>query len=845
MTDDASDESNPNPPATPGAEAAERFADLPAPIARALVARGFTELTAVQRAVVDAEHEGRDLRVSSQTGSGKTVAIGLALATHFLERSPLATEPPAGPAGARARTGDGMGHPRALVIVPTRELAAQVREELRWLFAEVPGATVEVVTGGTSILRERIALARRPAFVVGTPGRLLDHLRNAALACDQVEHVILDEADQMLDMGFKDELDAILEQLPAERQSHLVSATFPDAVRSLANRFQKDALALEGTKLGHANPDIEHVAYTIRRQDTYAALVNVLLLAGDSRCLLFVNRRVDATELAEKLAADGFGAAPFSGELPQAQRTRTLAAFKNGILPILVSTDVAARGIDVPEIGTVIHVDPPKNPDAYVHRSGRTGRAGRAGRSILFVVAADARKVSRMLSATRIGVAWQPVPSRIQVEHALEKRAQKQVAQRLDEVSPTEPQRMAAKQLLTERDPIELVASLVERAKPQAPRRAMELEVLDPIVDAGRGKGRGARERDSRGPRPSAREGFAPRGAEKRPRGGSFVSFSVSWGERGGATTAKLLSHVCRRGDLASHQVGAIRVFAKNALVEVASDAADAFAARAERPDERDPGITIERARSQRGGETKGGRPGPRAQHGPAGRSRPSSVAAEAVRVWERHEAERPAVSAPAPSDDALAPTGPTASFAEALIAAPDAPRAPTESSFEARPARPPRPKHVRRSGPREPRPSMDAPRAPHGPRPKSFRPREDGPNISHPKMGGPPGSQVFHRHGPKPGPRKGPRSDAAPRDGGFDARRASSPHAPHGDAPRGPRSAAPKGSRSGSPKRKFAGASKGPRSGPRPGAPDGPRGGPRKGPRKPRPGGRAARERR
>ena len=175
------------------------FPDLPPPIAKALVARGFTELTAVQRAVVDAEHEGRDLRVSSQTGSGKTVAIGLALAAHFLEQ-PVET--------VKRRSGDSAAHPRALVIVPTRELAAQVREELRWLFAELPGATVEVVTGGTSILRERIALSRRPAFVVGTPGRLLDHMRNDALACDSIEHVILDEADQMLDMGFKDELAA-------------------------------------------------------------------------------------------------------------------------------------------------------------------------------------------------------------------------------------------------------------------------------------------------------------------------------------------------------------------------------------------------------------------------------------------------------------------------------------------------------------------------------------------------------------------------------------------------------------------------------------------------------------
>ncbi|MBK7949241.1 MAG: DEAD/DEAH box helicase [Deltaproteobacteria bacterium] len=611
-------------------EAPELFSDLPAPIARALARRGFTELTAVQRAVVEAEHEGRDLRISSQTGSGKTVAIGLALATHFLER-------PAEPA-TRA-PGDPAAHPRALVVVPTRELAAQVREELRWLFAELPGATVEVVTGGTAIGRERIALSRRPAFVVGTPGRLLDHMRNGALACDVVEHVILDEADQMLDMGFKDELDAILEQLPEKRSSHLVSATFPHAVKALANRFQRDAMTLEGTKLGLANPDIEHVAYTIRRHETYPALINVLLLAGDSRCLLFVNRRVDATELAEKLAADGFGAAPFSGELPQAQRTRTLAAFRNGILPILVSTDVAARGIDVPEISAVIHVDPPKNPDAYVHRSGRTGRAGRAGRSILLVEGSESRKVGRMLSATRVAVSWQRVPTREVVERALDDQAQRALATRLEEASPTESQRMAAKELLSERDPIEVVATLLELAKPMPPRAPMEVQGLDPYVDEGRGK-RGAKSRDGRSGE-FERPARAPR-AERRPPG-SFTPFVVSYGERVGATTPRLLSHVCRRGGITSDQIGAIRVFAKNSIVEVANEVAEAFEARTREPDERDPGILIERARAES-----------------AERSRAAArpIAQRAPRSFDR-DAERSPERSSARSSDR--PTGPAA----------------------------------------------------------------------------------------------------------------------------------------------------------------------------------------
>lgn len=664
------------------------FSDLPAPIAKALAERGFTELTAVQQAVVDAESAGRDLRVSSQTGSGKTVAIGIALASHFLER----------PAEASPRSaGDSAAHPRALVIVPTRELAAQVREELKWLFAALPGATVEVVTGGTSILRERIALSRRPAFVVGTPGRLLDHMRNGALACNAIEHVILDEADQMLDMGFKDELDEILAQLPEKRSSHLVSATFPHAVKALADRFQKDPLTLEGTKPGDAHPDIQHVAYTIRRHETYAALVNVLLLAGDSRCLLFVNRRVDATELAEKLSADGFGAAPFSGELPQAQRTRTLAAFRSGMLPILVSTDVAARGIDVPDISTVIHVDPPRNSAAYVHRSGRTGRAGRSGRSILLVLGAEARKVGRMLQTARVAVSWQTVPRPDQVQKALHKQARKLLFERLAESVPDEAQRMAAKQLLEERDPIEIVAALLEMATPKPPRQPMDVVGLDPFSDDRLGK-RGRPERAERGERGERSDwnDRAPGPRAARPAAGGFTPFSVSWGEAAGASAARLLSHVCRRGGLESTQVGAIRVFGDSSVIEIASDAAEAFEAKVAQPDERDPGISITRASAGAPAGFDASRPRPATKRRPEGEERaPFGERRGPKKPFKPGRAtrdERPgprSVGVPGSRPAGPRPSGPRA----------HAPRSQGEASGP--PDRKSSPKHARKTGPK------------------------------------------------------------------------------------------------------------------------------------------------
>src|SRR5690606_21670705 len=205
-----------------------------------------------------------------------------------------------------------------------------------------------------------------------------------------------------LEMGFRDELEAIIDTLPPERRSHLVSATFSGVGRQVANRFQRDALHLQGTTLGEANDDIDHLAQVVAPGQAYAALVNALLLAQGERVLVFVDRRAPASDLAAQLAGDGFAALPFSGDLSQAQRTRTLHAFRMGTIQVLVSTDVAARGIDVPDITMVVHMSPPQDPDGYTHRSGRTGRAGRRGRSLLLVPPRAQGYVTRLLAAARI-----------------------------------------------------------------------------------------------------------------------------------------------------------------------------------------------------------------------------------------------------------------------------------------------------------------------------------------------------------------------------------------------------------------------------------------------------------
>ena len=440
-------------------EAPGPFADVPASMRGALEAKGFTELTSVQEAVLADESEGRDLQISSQTGSGKTVALGFALAQRL----------------EAERGGKG---PDALIIVPTRELANQVCDELRWLTADLDRVGVTSVTGGTSQVRDRQILAKRPRVLVGTPGRLLDHVTTGALDLSSVSELVLDEADQMLDMGFREDLESILDAMSPERRTHLVSATFPDAIKQLAERYQRNPVSIEGTRLGDANKDISHEGHLVRPRDRYAALVNLLLRAGDERTLVFVSRRADAVEVATRLEADGFAAMPLSGELAQSQRARTLASFRSGRTMVLVATDVAARGLDVPDVGTVIHTEPSFDAQVYTHRSGRTGRAGKRGRSVLLAPPNRRRFVTAQLAQAGVELEWLPVPSAKEVSKLVAKRDREALIADLEKVLTSgraSENLLHAEELLSECEAAPLVAALLTRLQPK--RRAEPKDV--------------------------------------------------------------------------------------------------------------------------------------------------------------------------------------------------------------------------------------------------------------------------------------------------------------------------------------------------------------------------------
>ncbi len=626
------------------------FEALSPAIAAALTSRGFTALTTVQEAVLDPALAGRDLRISSQTGSGKTVAVGLVLVA-ALE---AAVKERADAAAATPAAAPGPCRPAALLVAPTRELAAQLQKELSWLYQPL-GIRVAAVVGGTSYGGELRSLRTGPLVIVGTPGRLLDHLERGSIDPSAAYSVVLDEADQMLDLGFRDELEAILGKTPAERRTHLVSATFPREVLSLANRYQRNAADVQGTQRGEANEDITHIAHLVRSGERDAVLVNLLLLAPGERTLVFVRTRADAADIADRLANRGFGARALSGEMEQWERTKTLDAFRNGNISTLVATDVAARGLDVPDVSRVIHADPPNDPEAFTHRSGRTGRAGRKGTSIVLLPPSAREGVGRLFRRARVEATFAPAPTAADVLRAADDRLITELTAAPAEGAKEDARlRGLADRLLATEDPAKLVTALLARARHTG---ACEPETVTPLV------------LHAPAPRPQSYErggpmrGDAPfRGNDRGPGHHApmhlgFVPFRVTWGERHGADPRRVLALVCRRGGIQGNQVGAIRIGEVESTFEVAAPVAAEFAELVRKPDTRDPRIRIEPLVSVPSGVAPRAPFQDRQASGAPPVTAPPSPGPQPAASYARRDDRRPPISPSSPPVVAVAPT--------------------------------------------------------------------------------------------------------------------------------------------------------------------------------------------
>ena len=384
-------------------------------MAAALARRGYETAMPVQAAVMDPELVQRDLLVSSQTGSGKTIAFGLSMAPSLLN-------------GGAPRSAKGYPQPRVLVVAPTRELAGQVSTELAWLYADAP-VRLASFTGGTNVGADVSRLRRGVDVVVGTPGRLVDLLTRGALDLAAIAVLVLDEADEMMDMGFKEDLEALLGAAPEERRTLLFSATIPTTIARLAATYQNKAARLDmrpaGGSKGHS--DINFVAHVVSMRDRFPTVVNTLLSTQDAKAIIFCRTREGVGELQHKLVAHGFAAVAMAGDRAQGERDRALSALRSGAARILVATNVAARGLDVPDVEIVIHGDLPDGVESLTHRSGRTGRAGRKGTSIILTEPAKRRRAERLFMEAGIKAKWVVPISK----DAAQRAAEDSLAQRL------------------------------------------------------------------------------------------------------------------------------------------------------------------------------------------------------------------------------------------------------------------------------------------------------------------------------------------------------------------------------------------------------------------------------
>jgi ATP-dependent RNA helicase DeaD len=411
------------------------FAAIHPALASALTAKGYHQLTPVQLAMTNEDHGEADLLVSAQTGSGKTVAFGIAIASTLL---------------GTAERFDAAAAPLGLIIAPTRELAVQVQRELDWLYA---AAQVRIATcvGGMDMRTERRALGRGAHLVVGTPGRLRDHITRGALDLSAIRAVVLDEADEMLDLGFRADLEFILAAAPQERRTLLFSATVRRGIAELARTVQTDAVRVETVASTEQHADIEYQLMLVRRDEREHAIINALLDSDSTSALVFCHTREAVRHLTARLANRGFSVVSLSGEMAQSERSNALQSMRDGRAHVCVATDVAARGIDLPSLDLVVHADVPSNPETLLHRSGRTGRAGRKGVCVLIVPEHRRGAARRVLALAKLTATVRAAPGIAEIEA----RYRRQILDAA--VSAAEPDETEA----------DFVAELLERAGPQ------------------------------------------------------------------------------------------------------------------------------------------------------------------------------------------------------------------------------------------------------------------------------------------------------------------------------------------------------------------------------------------
>jgi len=542
---------------------------------------GYEEPTPVQQAAIPMLLEGRDVLAQAATGTGKTAAFSLPLLSRV-------RAPGKGPAGS----------PSLLVVAPTRELAVQVAEAIE-RYGRAAGVTVIAVYGGQDIVRQLKPLRRPVDVVVATPGRAIDHLRRGTLKLDRVQAVVLDEADEMLDMGFAEELEAILEALPEKRQTALFSATLPSRIAKLAEKHLSNPARIQikpRAATAGSLPKIRQTAYVVPKRFKELTLSRVLELEAPHSAILFCRTRLEVDRLAEVLMRDGHAVAALHGGLTQEQRDRVLQRFKAEKIRMLIATDVAARGLDVEHLSHVVNYDLPTSPEPYVHRIGRTGRAGREGVAISLL---DTRELRLLRNVERVTgqpveIATPPSPAQLREHRIAKMRAS--VAERLRS-EPAADVWAAVRELSAQAGHEQLAAAalsaLLELRHPG--HEDDDVEIPPPSARALAGpptekqrRLEGQRTREG-GAGPSKRERWSTRDGEPSgprdrsgpgaPKGrrnmGPTTRLFVGLGETAGLRPGDLVGALANEGGLSPKDIGAIEIFPHHAFVELSTGVVD------------------------------------------------------------------------------------------------------------------------------------------------------------------------------------------------------------------------------------------------------------------------------
>jgi ATP-dependent RNA helicase DeaD len=401
----------------------------------ALKELGYDEPTPIQEQAIPAMLTGADVIAHAQTGTGKTAAFALPIIQRITpERAP-----------------------QALVLAPTRELAMQVAEAM-FRYSKQSDVRVTPVYGGQPIERQLRALSRGVQVVVGTPGRIMDHMRRGTLALDHISMVVLDEADEMLDMGFAEDIEYILQHTPASRQTAMFSATMPEGVQSLVNRYTRDPKRISVVSEQLTAPRTTQVYYEVNARDKLDALCRVLDVETPASAMIFCRTRAEADHLGESLQGRGYLAEVIHGDLSQAMRERVLKRFREGQAELLVATDVAARGLDIADVSHVINYDVPGDPESYVHRIGRTGRAGKTGLAISLVTPRERRQIQIIERVTRSRIQRLKLPSLADVA-ARRREAFREALREVLEAGGLDPYVLMVEEMSGEHDVTELAAA--------------------------------------------------------------------------------------------------------------------------------------------------------------------------------------------------------------------------------------------------------------------------------------------------------------------------------------------------------------------------------------------------